>query len=160
MTATQQYSCVVMIPDFDDSGNLPPGRHRATWEEFASRFGTNDHRRQLLSGMKRMFLSLRRYGCRRAYMDGSFVTAKEYPGDYDGCWSRVSVNLQELHKGDPVLLDFRNQRLAQKVKYSGEMFPAEMTEGLSGRVFVEFFERDQTTGNPKGIVEIDLGGLS
>jgi len=149
-----------MIPDFDDSGNLPPGRYRATWEEFANRFGSNDHRRQLLSGMNRMLLSLKRYGCRRAYIDGSFVTRKEYPDDYDGCWSPIGVDLQELYKGDPVLLDFRNQRLAQKVKYGGEMFPAEMTEGLSGRVFLEFFQRDKTTGDFKGIVEIELGGLS
>jgi hypothetical protein len=149
-----------MIPDFDDSGNLPPGRYIASWEEFTARFGTNDRRRQLLSGMKRMLLSLKRFGCKRAYIDGSFVTQKEHPGDYDGCWSRVGVNLQELRKGDPVLLDFTNERIAQKVKYGGEMFPAEITEGRSGRLFLDFFERDKTSGDAKGIVEIDLGGLS
>lgn len=110
--------------------------------------------------MKRFLLSLKQYGCRIAYIDGSFVTHKEYPADYDGCWSCFGVDLQALSRGDPVLLDFRNQRLAQKVKYGGEMFPAEMTEGLSGRVFLEFFERDKTTGEPKGIIEINLGGLS
>lgn len=149
-----------MIPDFDDAGNLPPGRHRATWDEFVNRFGTNDHRRRLLSGMKRMLLSLRSSGCNHAYMDGSFVTAKDRPADYDGCWSRIGVNLSELRKNDPVLLDFRNGRLAQKVRYGGEMFPAEMTEGRSGKVFLEFFERDKTTGVAKGVIEIDLGGLS
>lgn len=149
-----------MIPDFDHSGNLPPGRHNASWDEFVKRYGTNDRRRQLLAGMKRMLLSLKSFGCQRAYIDGSFVSKKENPGDYDGCWSRVGVNLQELRKDDPVLVDFSNQRIAQKVKYGGEMFPAEMTEGKSGRLFLEFFERDKTTGDAKGIVEIDLGGLS
>jgi hypothetical protein len=107
-----------------------------------------------------MLLSLKSFGCQRAYIDGSFVTKKENPGDYDGCWSRVGVDLHELRKGDPILLNFTNQRLAQKVKYGGEMFPAEMTEARSGRLFLEFFERDKTTGDGKGIVEIDLGGLS
>ena len=42
-------------------------------------------------------------GCRRAYVDGSFVTAKEVPGDFDGCWEAEDVDPDAL---DPVLLDF------------------------------------------------------
>ncbi len=57
---------------------------------------------------------------------------------------------------DPVLLDFRDGRAAQKAKYGGELFPAELPEGLSGRTFLEFFQTDRDTGGPKGIVSIDL----
>ena len=149
-----------MIPDLDERGNLPPGRHRATWQELERRYGTNQRRLQLLAGMKRMLLSLKSVGCKTAYINGSFVTAKEIPGDYDGCWASNGVDLQLLRSADPVLLDFSNQRTAQKLKYGGEMFPAEIVEQTSGHVFIDFFTRDKNTGDPKGILEIDLGGLA
>lgn len=93
-------------------------------------------------------------------MDGSFVTSKEKPGDYDGCWDRGGMDLALLTKTDPVLLDFRNGRVAQKLKYGGEMFPADLVEAKSGRVFLEFLSKDKDTGDPKGIVVIDLGDVT
>jgi hypothetical protein len=60
---------------------------------------------------------------------------------------------------DPVLLVFANQRAAQKAKYGGEFFPAESAADPFGTRFLEFFQRDKQTGDPKGIVTIDLGGL-
>ena len=107
-----------------------------------------------------MLLSLKDVGCGRVFMDGSFVTSKVNPEDYDGCWDRRGMDLRKLLKRDPALLDFRNKRLAQKLKYGGEMFPADLIEASSGTVFLEFFERDKDSGNQKGIVEIDLGELS
>jgi len=149
-----------MIPDFNADGNLPPGRHSGSWKEFEKRFGTSIRRRHLLAGMKRMLLSLKHAGCKRVFIDGSFATSKVDPEDYDGCWDRNGMDLLELLKRDPILLDFRNRRLAQKLKYGGEMFPADLIEASSGTVFLDFFERDKNTGDKKGIVEIDLGELS
>jgi len=107
-----------------------------------------------------MLLSLKDAGCGRVFLDGSFVTSKVNPEDYDGCWDRAGMDLSNLLKRDPVLLDFRNKRFAQKLKYGGEMFPADLLEASSGTVFLEFFERDKDSGDQKGIVEIDLGELS
>ena len=72
-----------MIPAFDPEGNLPPGVHTTTWPLFVKRFGKTDHRRRLISGLKRALDSLKWGGCLRAYIDGSFVTDKERPGDYE-----------------------------------------------------------------------------
>jgi hypothetical protein len=107
-----------------------------------------------------MLLSLKKAGCKRVFMDGSFITSKAVPRDFDGCWDRVGVDLTELRNRDPLILDFGNRRLRQKLKYGGEMFPADLKEGGSGVVFLEFFERDKSTGNEKGIVEMDLGEIS
>jgi hypothetical protein len=148
-----------MIPDFDKDGNLPPGTHASDWEAFATRFGTNGHRKRLLAGMKQMLLSLKSVGCRKALIDGSFVTNTDLPSDFDGCWERTGMSLINLQRHDPVLLDFTNGRRAQKLKYGGEMFPADVTEGVTGKTFIEFFSKDKSTGNAKGLVEIDLGGL-
>ncbi|MHB8620801.1 MAG: DUF6932 family protein [Chloroflexota bacterium] len=93
--------------------------------------------------------------CRRVYVNGSFVTAKEEPGDFDGCWEAAGVDPARL---DPVLLDFSDQRNAQKEKFGGELFVASGPADGAGRQFLDFFQQDRD-GRPKGIVAIDVGGL-
>lgn len=146
-----------MIPDLDESGLLPPGIHTAEWPEIVARFGGTGHRRALLRGLRRALEALHAAGCTTAYVDGSFVTAKASPEDYDLCWSIVGVDVNAL---DPVLLIFDQGRRAMKAKYMGDLFPAEVPEGVSGRVFLEFFQIDKQTGKAKGILMIDLRGLS
>lgn len=144
------------IPAFDaNTGNLPPGVHSATWDEIVSRFGWNAER--LLDGLRRAFESLHAAGCRRAYLDGSFVTEKDVPGDFDGCWEAQGVDPAAL---DPVLLDFSNRRTAQKAKFGGELFIVNGAATQAGTRFVDFFQQDKTTGEAKGILSIDLGGLT
>lgn len=145
-----------MIPEFDENGNLPPGIHAATWEEIAQRYAGSSRRRELLAGLERALLSLRDAGCRIAYLDGSFVTTKDSPGDFDACWEARGVNAAML---DPVLLDFSARRAAQKAKYGGELFPADGAAEPAGTRFLEYFQRDRETGEAKGIIAIDLGGL-
>jgi hypothetical protein len=145
-----------VILEFDASGNLPPGVHQATWMELEERFGTTPWRRALLAGLSRALGSLRAAGCRRVYVDGSFVTTKDAPGDFDVCWEAAGVDPTKL---DPVLLDFSNRRAAQKAAYGGELFPAETAAEPSGTRFLDYFQRDHRTGEAKGIVTIDLAEL-
>lgn len=146
-----------MIPPFDISGLLPVGVHHADWEEVVERFGTNAHRRWLLAGLSRAITALQMAGCRVVYLDGSFVSARELPGDYDLCWGTTGVDPTSL---DPVLLTFNDGRRAMNAKYLGDLFPAEVPEGASGRRFVDFFQIDKETGGSKGIVLIDLRRVS
>ena len=114
-----------MIPAFEVDGNLPAGIHWATWQEFRERFATTPHRTRLITGLKAALDSLRRAGCRTAYIDGSFVAAREEPHDFDACWDIEDVNPELL---DPILLKFDDGRAAQKAKYLGELFPAQTRE--------------------------------
>ena len=142
-----------MIPDQDPlTGLLPPGVHLATWDELVARFGHTDHRRELLDGLLRAARALRDAGCRRLYVDGSFVTTKEHPNDHDNCWDIDGVNPDVL---DPVLLDFDDLRAAQKAKFGGELFPASWQADRNGTPFFEFFQRDRE-GQPKGIIALNL----
>jgi hypothetical protein len=109
----------------------------------------------LLAGLKAGLDALRRAGCRTVYVDGSFVTAKESPGDFDACWDARGVRAALL---DPVLLTFENRRAAQKAKYRGEFFPAHFPAHVSGITYLEFFQIDKQTGEPKGIVALNLDG--
>jgi hypothetical protein len=110
-----------------------------------------------LDGLEAALNSLAGAGCRAVYIDGSFVTKKLIPNDYDLCWSIADVEPERL---DPVLLDFSlSGRLAMKAKYRGDLFPAEIPEGASGKAFLDFFQTDKITGKPKGIVLVELGGV-
>lgn len=145
-----------MIPEFEPNGNLPPGIHWTTWDEFFARFGNTPWRRELVSGLKEALEALRDAGCRTVYVDGSLVTAKSHPGDFDGCWEVDGIDFDAL---DPVLLTFDPGRAIQKAKFGGELFPASVSADSEGRVFLEFFQTDKETGRRKGIVALDLGGL-
>ena len=59
--------------------------HAVQWEEFASRFGASTPRRKWLLGRLRTVLSLAASTekLRRAFVWGSFVTAKASPRDVD-----------------------------------------------------------------------------
>jgi hypothetical protein len=103
--------------------------------------------------------TLRRAGCQRAYVDGSFVTTKKFPNDFDACWEMAGVDFDLLDRIDPVLLDWRNRRAAQKAKLGGELFIADSAADPWGTPYLEFFQHDQHTGAPKGIIVIELGGL-
>ncbi len=145
-----------MIPAFRSDGNFPIGIHWATWEEITRRFGGTLQRRRLLEGLQRALAALSDAGCRTVYLDGSFVAAKPYPADFDGCWDPTDVDLRRL---DPTLFDFDNERRAQKRKYGGELFPATAVAGAVGGTFLDLFQTDKETGARKGIIAIDVKGL-
>ena len=145
-----------MIPETVDINGvwkvLPPGIHEATLEEIEDRFATTEARRKLFHGFRRGVQALRAAGCRIVYLDGSYITTKTTPGDFDVCWEPTGVDPGKL---DPVLLDFSHKRRNQKQKYGGEFFPSSVR--ADGRkTFIEFFQTDRHTGKAKGIIKITL----
>lgn len=145
-----------MIPDHDaTTGNLPPGEHVAAWPEFVDRYGYTPWRRRLLDGLLAALVLLRAAGCTRVYVDGSFVTARERPADFDACWEAQGVDFDLL---DDRLLTFDKGRATQKAAFLGELFIADSRADPQGLLFREFFQHDRD-GRRKGIVVIDLSGL-
>jgi hypothetical protein len=143
----------LMIPPLTRAGLLPPGIHWATWAEFSACFGGTPHREQLLMGLKAAMDNLAQAVCRVLYIDGSFVTAKHKPNDFDACWSLQGVDASLL---DPVLKDFSNERARQKEKFGGELLIAEEAADWYGRRVLDYFQRDKRTKRPKGIIAIEL----
>lgn len=129
---------------------LPPGIHDATLSEIENRFATNDKRKRLFDGFKKGVKFLTTAGCSNIFLDGSFVTAKPEPWDYDVCWNPVGVDVNKL---DPVLLDFRNGRKNQKLKFLGEFFPSS-SRANGQSTFMDFFQTDRYTGRKKGIIRV------
>ena len=144
---------VNLAPD-PKTGYLPPGVHDAGWSDVADRFAGNSHRVRLMGGLLAACRNLAAAGCGELLLDGSFVTAKSLPRDYDGAWETGGVDPNRL---DPVLLDFSNRRAAMKAKYFGDLFPASAF-AAPGVPYRDFFRTDRN-GVEKGVVLIDLGSL-
>ncbi len=143
-----------MIPEFDENGNLPLGVHWAEWKEFEERFNYNPTRGRLINGLKLAMLHLSEAGCRTIYIDGSFTTSKEKPGDFDGCYDEETVNTYHLRINAPRLYN-HHDRAGQKAKYRGELFPSNQPIGYYGDSSYDFFQSDRF-GNKKGLIAIDL----
>jgi hypothetical protein len=135
-----------MIPSFDQRGNLPPGIHTATLKEVERKFASTEHRKHLFWGLERLLENLKAAGCSTFYLDGSFITKKEEPGDYDCIWYPTGVTAAL----DKDLLKSLEDR---KAKYFGDIFVYIPEHG--GFPHLEYFQKDQDD-NPKGIIKIDL----
>ncbi|MDJ0617135.1 MAG: hypothetical protein QNJ63_10380 [Calothrix sp. MO_192.B10] len=143
-----------MIPEFDENGNLPPGVHFCEWEEFTERFGTTERRLYLIQGLRMAMEQLKAAGCRTIYINGSFVTIKSNPRDFDACWDSEEVDINYLRINAPRLLN-RFDTQAQKSQYKGELFCSDDPVGDNGLNSFEFFQHDREQ-NRKGIIAIDL----
>jgi hypothetical protein len=156
LTGNQHNNIVVlMIPTVDPAtGYLPPGLHAAPWKEIPPAFGVNSHRAGLVKGLLLALFNLAGAGCQIVLLDGSFISGKPLPQDYDATWEPRGVDPTLL---DPVLLDFSRGRAAMKAKYGGEFFPASGV-AAPGVLYREFFQKDRS-GVAKGILQIDLGSL-
>jgi len=143
-----------MVPEFE-GGVLPPGVHQASWREVEERLGWNARRQSLLVGLKSLLEELAHAGCSRVWLDGSFVTDKPNPGDFDLVWDPDGVDLSKL---DQALQDLDPPREAQKGKYRGDILPNVVERG-SGMPFLDFFQQDPVTGQARGIIELQLEGL-
>ncbi|MDE3213153.1 MAG: hypothetical protein KGM98_07955 [Bacteroidota bacterium] len=132
---------------YQKNGNLIPGIHETTWAEFMLEFGYNKHRDKLIEGLARVISDLKEAGVTILYVDGSFVSKKPEPADFDACWDPTGVNFKKLSSLHPVLMDFMSDRAKQKAKYGGELFPSPQ--------FLAFFQRDRE-GQPKGIIKLNF----
>ena len=146
--------CEQVIPDFDDNGNLPPGVHFCEWEEFNERFGTTFKRQNMIDGLKLAMTQLKAAGARTIYIDGSFVTSKPEPNDFDACYDRETLDMNDLRVNAPRLFNHSDRR-AQKVIYGGEIFPSDQPVGNYGDNSFDFFQRDRKQ-RKKGIIAINL----
>ncbi len=153
-----------MIPNFTDDGLLPAGIHEATWEEVCARFGgPSPKRKHLIKKLENVITILKQAKCKLLYIDGSFVTAKKRPGDFDVCWLRDA----DVDRGAlPAEIRFSPNSINGincKKKYGGDVFHTTRQVSVSDDVntldtisFLEFFQRDKETHKPKGIIVIKL----
>jgi hypothetical protein len=80
----------------------------------------------------------------------------EEPGDFDAWGDRR----RRRGSARPCPAGLRQRpRAAQKERFRGELFPAEAIADPDGTRFLDYFQRDKLTGEPKAIVSLDLEEL-
>lgn len=144
------------IPPFTGDGLLPPGIHYASWAAFTDRFAGTSAREWLLEGLYMAVVEFLAAGCKTLYVDGSFVSSKPIPNDYDACWDPDEVDLDRL---DPVLLLAEMDQPTQKAKYRGEFWIADAPTRTAVSPHLALFQNDRQTGQAKGIIALDLTSL-
>jgi hypothetical protein len=142
-----------MVPNFNSDGLLPEGIYDCTLEEFEKRFTNYFDRRKLYEkGIIPLMADLRAIACKSLYLDGSYVTNKIIPNDFDACWDNRGLNLAEVKQKFPFLWN----PIFSKKKYGGDVFPAFIKETRSGILFIDFFQTHKMTGLKKGIIKLNL----
>jgi hypothetical protein len=144
-----------LIPNFQFNGVLSSGIHWSTIEEIKDKLCFSEKRTRLVAGLELAIVSLKRAGCKTIYLDGSFSTSKELPGDIDVCWELGIVDLNILFAIEPVFFDFTFKRKAQKDKFGCEFFPADSIAEPPDKTYFNFFQQDKD-GNPKGIIGLKI----
>jgi len=144
-----------LIPNFKSNGLLPDGIHWATLTEIKERLCFSEKRTELVAGLEKAILSLKKAGCETIYLDGSFSSSKEIPGDIDVCWELGNVDLDFLFVIEPVLFDFTLKRKAQKDKFGCEFFLTDDFAAPPDKTFIEFFQQDRD-GSAKGIIGLKI----
>ncbi|WP_179414323.1 DUF6932 family protein [Mucilaginibacter sp. E4BP6] len=147
-----------MIPPFNENSFLPPGIHSATLIEFKERFVYGVKRPIIFEGLLRLISDLKEIGCNVVYVDGSYVSSKERPNDVDVCWELTDDPAFMLYakQKHPILFMMKGKRPEQQHKYCADVFPANIKEGASGIMFLDYFQRIRNTNEPKGIIKIEL----
>jgi len=124
-----------------------------SYEEVAYHFGKNPRRLKQLANALQFFRIFHACGCQWVYIDGSFVSTKEYPGDIDLCFDITSVDAETLEKEFPAFFD---PKAIGKIHRDLQCHIFTFSEE-----FMQFFDMlsEDREGNLKGFVKLNLKDL-
>ena len=148
----QNASSSSLLP-FRTHGYLPEGVYVCSEAEVVFRFGSSSRRRRRVVLRLRRWIELgRQIGAQRLLVDGSFVTAKEYPHDIDTVILLPQNFTQQLVQEYAPTLEMETMLLTRCPE---EIFAAE--DETDWEEWVDFFcQTREPDGRRKGLVEIRL----
>jgi hypothetical protein len=128
------------------------------WDEFIKVFGYNERRRDIIEGLKLAISELEECGCSKIYINGSFVTKKRNPGDFDACWRDIGENIDKKKMMGKFATLFAGTKEMQHFRYKGDMRPAFDFANLD-KCYLEFFQIDKYDKSVKGIIELEIKNI-
>lgn len=141
---------------YNQFGNLEPGTYEMEWDEFKNVFGISAHRCWLIEGMEFAIDDLKTIGCTAIYIDGSFVTKKIVPTDYDLCWEDTGISLVEVKEKCYPLVDGGWKMQKIKERYRGDVAPASNIADMKKCInFLGYYTEDKQ-GRNKGIIKVKI----
>ena len=144
-----------MISQFEESGNLPKGVHKASLNEIRSVFGEGSARRKWLIGNLEKIINLAESTghLERVIIWGSFVSRKEVPRDVD-----LLLIMDEDFSIDNITPEARLvfNYVQAKIAFSADIFWTKISIGEAAKDL--WLETYQMTRDfmPRGIVEVIL----
>jgi hypothetical protein len=146
----------MLLPAFDEQGDLPVGVHQATLDEVLTRFGHGTPQRQLVTTQLMRIYELARATGKllRFVIFGSYVTAKPAPNDIDIILvMRDDFEVAECDAQTQPLFDHLR---AQQI-FGASVFSVRPSTALLATVdeFISYWQikRDQSK---RGIIEVRL----
>ncbi len=139
-----------MLPEFNANGYLPKGVYKATLREIKQRFGSNaSKRKELFKGLQSLIKLLRKHEkcIERFLLNGSFVTDKNSPKDFD-C---ILIVKNDFDFSSPEA----KQLLAAKGLFNAHIFTFTEEDVSRIRRLIDFFGHDRNR-KAKGLVEVIL----
>jgi len=147
------------LPQFREDGWLPEGHHPATWEEVSARFGgeSGSRRAAVLASLLNWRDAARTRGLAGLIiLDGSFVSNKSAPGDFDlvFLYDELSEGLIKDDAEARALMDFQACRA---LGFQGDVFALPLSLQKVSPLLggTDMFDTDRQ-GKSKGVVEVIL----
>ena len=147
------------IPAFRSDNWLPEGHHAATWEEIAVTFGgaADSRRRGVLNRLLAWRDAVRAKGLSgRIVLNGSFISAKESPGDFDllFLYDEASEAIVQSDAEALALID----PMRCKAAFGGDVFAysTRMVKAHPQFFPTDSFDRIKFTDIQKGVLEVEL----
>lgn len=86
------------FPERSEWGTLPPGFWHVSFTQLVEKLAFNSHRRTQVELLLKALTELKRGGCKKVIIAGSFVSTKPKPSDIDLVWDKEGLDKQKLHK--------------------------------------------------------------
>ena len=141
------------LPRLTESGDLPPGIHRATLREILERFGTATTRRKVIAlRLERIYQLASATGhLAQCVVFGSFVTGQDEPNDVDVFLLMADTfDVGQLVGEARLLFD----HAAAQAHFGGSVFWLRRLAALGGEQETIEYWHIKRDGRRRGIVEI------
>ncbi len=145
------------LPAFREDGWLPEGHHAATWQEVALRLGgeAGSRRAAIFSSLLRWRDAVVVKGMAGlVILDGSFVSSKEAPGDFD-LFFLYDEAAEALLRNDSEARSLTDYQACRAQGFLGDIYalPASLQKFSPTLSGLDMFDSDRQ-GTPKGVVEV------
>ena len=145
-----------MIPEFYDGMYLPPGDHPATWPEVVEKFGGGAIRSDFCRRLLRLLQAAKNCNFREVYLFGSFISAKELPGDVDLMWVYdVGLDFDSLRTECRELLNY--QIMKEREKW--DLWCCSDDQDVKTELLKGWRTDKSPEKKPRGLVILDIGVL-
>lgn len=148
----------MVLPDFREDGWLPEGHYDASWKEVIDRFGgfPGSARERVTSSLLAWRNEIKAKGISGwLLLDGSFVSAKETPGDFDALLvlDEEARTILENDVEAKALLDYSE---CKSRGFDLLYYFAATVRDYPDLAGLDLWDRDKETGKLKGVLEVGL----